>query len=66
MPVFRAEATQAIFARPFLRYDLILAQPTPPPSIGKADFMWGHLNRTDCSSILHKEGLRKPLAIGGL
>lgn len=40
---FRPDSTQAIFARPFLRYDLILAQPTPPPSIGKADFMWGHL-----------------------
>ena len=33
----------AIFGRPVLRYDLILAQPTPPPSIGKADVMWGHL-----------------------
>ncbi|WP_155739794.1 hypothetical protein A4A59_014170 [Rhizobium leguminosarum] len=43
MPVFRAEATQAIFGHAFLRYDLILAQPTPPPSIGKADIMRGHL-----------------------
>lgn len=41
--VFRPHSTQAIFARPVLRYDLILAQPTPPPSTGKADFMRGHL-----------------------
>ncbi|MEH2699213.1 hypothetical protein DXU03_18855 [Rhizobium johnstonii] len=41
--VFRAEATRAIFDRQALRYDLILAQPTPPPSIGKADVMRGCL-----------------------
>jgi hypothetical protein len=28
--IFRPEATQAIFGRAVLRYDLILAQPTPP------------------------------------
>src|SRR5258705_10129694 len=39
-------------------YDLILARPMPPPSIGKASFMRGHCDhRTNCSSTKHKEGL---------
>jgi hypothetical protein len=39
-------------------YNLILARPMPPPSIGKASFMRGHCNhRTNCSSTKHKEGL---------
>jgi hypothetical protein len=47
-------------------YNLILARPMPPPSVGKASFMWGHFDhRTNCSSTKHKEGLRSLLAIGG-
>src|SRR6185312_11850194 len=47
-------------------YDLILARPMPPPSVGKASFMRGHCDhRTNCSSTKHKEGLRYLLAIGG-
>jgi hypothetical protein len=39
-------------------YNLILARPMPPPSIGKASFMRGHCDhRTNCSSTKHKEGL---------
>src|SRR5207237_10155554 len=46
-------------------YNLILALPMPPPSIGKASFMRGHCDhRTNCSSTKHKEGLRSLLAIG--
>lgn len=37
--IFPRNAKQAIFGRAVLRYDLILAQPTPPPSVGKADVM---------------------------
>src|SRR5882757_9117106 len=47
-------------------YNLILARPMPPPSVGKASFMRGHFDhRTNCSSTKHKEGLRSLLAIGG-
>src|SRR5262245_43726833 len=47
-------------------YNLILARPVPPPSVGKASFMRGHFDhRTNCSSTKHKEGLRSLLAIGG-
>ena len=47
-------------------YDLILARPMPPPSVGTASFMRGHIDhRTNCSSTKHKEGLRSLLAIGG-
>jgi hypothetical protein len=39
-------------------YNLILARPMPPPSVGKASFMRGHFHhRTNCSSTKHKEGL---------
>ena len=39
-------------------YNLILARPMPPPSVGKASFMRGHFDhRTNCSSTKHKEGL---------
>lgn len=41
--VFRPDTTRAIFRRAVLRYDLIPAQPTPPPSTGKAHVMRGHL-----------------------
>ena len=45
--------------QPGLGYDVILARPTPPPSVGKVSFMRGHFDhRTDCSSTKHKEGLR--------
>src|SRR3954470_24126306 len=47
-------------------YNLILARPMPPPSVGKVSFMRGHFDhRTNCSSTKHKEGLRSLLAIGG-
>ena len=56
----------AMSLQPRIGYDLILARPMPPPSVGKASFMRGHFHhRTNCSSTKHKEGLRSLLAIGG-
>src|SRR5215216_60647 len=44
-------------------YNLILARPMPPPSVGKVSFMRGHFDhRTNCSSTKHNEGLRSLLA----
>ena len=39
-------------------YNLILARPMPPPSVGTASFMRGHYDhRTNCTSTKHKEGM---------
>jgi len=43
-----------IFDRLGLGYDLILAWPTPPPSVGKASIRAGlSHHRTNCSSTWH-------------
>ncbi|ANL66353.1 hypothetical protein AMC82_CH02719 [Rhizobium phaseoli] len=43
LKLFFCRTAEAILGRLVLRYHLIPAQPTPPPSIGKADVMRGYL-----------------------
>jgi hypothetical protein len=57
--VFRTVAQGRNIPSAGIGYNLILARPMPPPSIGKASFMRGHFDhRINCSSTKHKEGLR--------
>ena len=57
---FAARHDDFLDQTPRLSYDLILAEPTPPPPRGKLSFIQGWFDhRTDYSGSTHKEGLRE-------
>jgi len=52
--LFRSLSKFGNVPSPRIGYNLILARPMPPPSVGTASFMRGHFDhRTNCSSSKH-------------